>query len=102
MPSLRSSPEPSLPSSLHRSMSLSALPRGTLHPFPLGSGRGHSSGNHDDELDMIKEIIDRDNSLIDHSHHHSLTGVPAELSLSLPPSIPQRSSRSYMPTTLLQ
>ena len=85
---MRTSPEPS--SSLHRSMSLSALPRSSLNPFTLSGGRGHStSGNHDDELDMIKEIIDRDNSLIDHTHthhhhHHSLTNIPAELSISLP------------------
>lgn len=81
---LRASPEPSLPSALHRSMSLSALPHGPRHPFAL-TGRGHStSDNHDDELDMIKEIIDRDDPLVGPSHHHSLTNIPAELSVSLP------------------
>ncbi|CAI8047716.1 hypothetical protein GBAR_LOCUS26402, partial [Geodia barretti] len=80
---LRSSPEPALPSSLHRSMSLSALSRCSQHPFGLGGrGRHSTSDNHDDELDMIKEIIDRDDSLV--GHQHSLTGLPAELSVSLP------------------
>lgn len=81
IPPIRTSPEPS---ALQRSMSLSALPHGSRHPFAI-TGRGHStSDNHDDELDMIKEIIDRDDPLVGPSHHHSLTNIPAELSVSLP------------------
>lgn len=84
IPPIRTSPEPALPSALQRSMSLSALPHGTRHPFAM-TGRGHStSDNHDDELDMIKEIIERDDPLVGPSHHHSLTNIPAELSVSLP------------------